>query len=166
MGCSLGLAQPVVKTMKRLPDTGQTLSYTNSAGEDADYNIYPPFYTDNGDGTVTRNYGLAQIARGETQEGFRNVVRGYALETGLIKRPLRIEDLGGKVGFERMLDAASSAAAGSNSAEGWATVALLQHASGNKDATVAALQKARDAGLNQSTLDQFTLELVKPSNGS
>jgi hypothetical protein len=47
------LAQSVQKTMKRLPDTGQTTSYTNTPGEDADYNINPPFYLNNGNGTIT-----------------------------------------------------------------------------------------------------------------
>ena len=47
------LAQSVLKSMKRLPDTGQTTSYTNSPGEDADYNINPPFYLNNGNGTIT-----------------------------------------------------------------------------------------------------------------
>ena len=36
-----------------LPDTGQTISYTTTFGEDSDYTINPPSYTDNGDGTVT-----------------------------------------------------------------------------------------------------------------
>lgn len=47
------LAQSVLKSMKRLPDTGQTTSYTNTPGEDADYNINPPFYLNNGNGTIT-----------------------------------------------------------------------------------------------------------------
>jgi hypothetical protein len=38
-----------------LPDTGQTISYTTTFGEDADYSINPPSYSDNGDGTVTDN---------------------------------------------------------------------------------------------------------------
>jgi hypothetical protein len=38
-----------------LPDTGQTISYTTSVGEDADYTINPPSYTDNNNGTVTDN---------------------------------------------------------------------------------------------------------------
>jgi len=46
-------AQSVLKSMKRLPDTGQTTSYTNTPGEDADYNINPPFYLNNGNGTIT-----------------------------------------------------------------------------------------------------------------
>ncbi|MEI6409373.1 MAG: DUF1566 domain-containing protein [Bacteroidota bacterium] len=40
------------KTMRRLPDTGQTQSYTNTPGEDADYTQNPPFFQLNGDGTV------------------------------------------------------------------------------------------------------------------
>lgn len=47
------LAQSVLKSMKRLPDTGQTASYTNIPGEDSDYNINPPFYINNGNGTIT-----------------------------------------------------------------------------------------------------------------
>ncbi|MBW2312210.1 MAG: DUF1566 domain-containing protein [Deltaproteobacteria bacterium] len=42
-------------TMLKLPDTGQTQSYTDVFGEDSDYTINPPSYTDNGDGTVTDN---------------------------------------------------------------------------------------------------------------
>lgn len=45
--------QNVNKTMKRLPDTGETTSYTSTFGEDADYLINAPFFTNNGNGTVT-----------------------------------------------------------------------------------------------------------------
>ena len=40
-----------------LPDTGQTTSYTETFGEDSDYQpvASQPSYTDNGDGTVTDN---------------------------------------------------------------------------------------------------------------
>ena len=39
----------------KLPDTGQSTSYTTTAGEDADYVINPLSFTDNGNGTVTDN---------------------------------------------------------------------------------------------------------------
>jgi len=39
--------------MLRLPDTGQTTSYTSTFGEDNDYTIYSPYFTLNGNGTVT-----------------------------------------------------------------------------------------------------------------
>ena len=39
----------------KLPDTGQTQSYTNTFGEDSDYTINPPSYTDNGNGAVIDN---------------------------------------------------------------------------------------------------------------
>ncbi|TFG48562.1 MAG: DUF1566 domain-containing protein, partial [Candidatus Brocadiia bacterium] len=39
----------------RLPDTGQVADYTDTFGEDSDYTINPPSYTDQGDGTVTDN---------------------------------------------------------------------------------------------------------------
>jgi hypothetical protein len=40
-------------SLLKLPDTGQTLDATATLGEDSDYTINPPSYTDNGDGTVT-----------------------------------------------------------------------------------------------------------------
>lgn len=39
----------------RLPDTGQVADYTDTFGEDSDYTINPPSYTDHGDGTITDN---------------------------------------------------------------------------------------------------------------
>lgn len=50
---ALAIGQPVSRTMLRLPDTGQTNSYTNTFGEDHDYLINMPVFTLNGDGTVT-----------------------------------------------------------------------------------------------------------------
>ena len=46
-------AQNVTRTMLRLPDTGETTSYTTTFGEDNDYTINPPFFIDDADGTVT-----------------------------------------------------------------------------------------------------------------
>ena len=43
------------KTTVTLPDTGQATSYTSTSGEDADFTINSPSFTDNGDGTVTDN---------------------------------------------------------------------------------------------------------------
>lgn len=48
-----GIAQSVLKTMLRLPDTGQTMSYTSTFGEDNDFTINPPGFILNGNGTVT-----------------------------------------------------------------------------------------------------------------
>ncbi len=42
-------------SMARLPDTGQALSATSTPGEDSDYTVNPPSYTDNGNGTITDN---------------------------------------------------------------------------------------------------------------
>ncbi|MGK5090930.1 DUF1566 domain-containing protein [Deltaproteobacteria bacterium TL4] len=38
-----------------IPDTGQTISYTSTLGEDHDYLLNEPSYTDNDDGTITDN---------------------------------------------------------------------------------------------------------------
>ena len=39
---TMALSQSVYRTLKKLPDTGQNLSYTNTFGEDNDYAINPP----------------------------------------------------------------------------------------------------------------------------
>jgi hypothetical protein len=52
-------------TMLNLPDTGQTHSYTATFGEDSDYTINPPSYTDNGDGTVADNITGLMWQQGE-----------------------------------------------------------------------------------------------------
>lgn len=44
--------------MLNLPDTGQTASYTDTFGEDSDYSINPPAYTDNGDTVSDEVTGL------------------------------------------------------------------------------------------------------------
>ena len=41
-------------SMAKLPDTGQTQSFTATFGEDSDYSVNPPSITDHGDGTVMR----------------------------------------------------------------------------------------------------------------
>lgn len=46
-------AQPVLKTMLKLPDTGQTGDYTAIFGEDSDYTLQPPKYIKHNNGTVT-----------------------------------------------------------------------------------------------------------------
>lgn len=42
-------------TYHLIPDTGQTTSYTNTPGEDADYLLNPPLYVDKGDGTISES---------------------------------------------------------------------------------------------------------------
>jgi Protein of unknown function (DUF1566)/Secretion system C-terminal sorting domain len=52
---TFAFSQSVTRTMNLLPDTGQTTSYTTTFGEDNDYNINVPSYTNNGTGTITDN---------------------------------------------------------------------------------------------------------------
>jgi hypothetical protein len=52
---TLFIGQSVSKTMLLLPDTGQITSYTATFGEDHDYLINTPSYTNNGNGTITDN---------------------------------------------------------------------------------------------------------------
>ncbi len=40
-------------SLQKLPDTGQTIDATTTPGEDSDYTINPPSYTDHGDGTIS-----------------------------------------------------------------------------------------------------------------
>ncbi|MDH4445371.1 MAG: DUF1566 domain-containing protein [Akkermansiaceae bacterium] len=42
-------------SMNKLPDTGQTTNATATFGEDSDYTINAPSFTDNGNGTITDN---------------------------------------------------------------------------------------------------------------
>ena len=55
LSTSIIFAQSVTKTIKLLPDTGQNTSYTTVFGEDNDYNINIPSFTNNNTGTVTDN---------------------------------------------------------------------------------------------------------------
>jgi tetratricopeptide (TPR) repeat protein len=111
------------------------------------------------DGTASRNLGLAQIASGSVQEGFRNVARGYELEPQLMNRAIRVSDLGGEAGIQAMIDASVRGADSSNSAEGWFTVAVLQSIAGQDESAVTAMKRARDAGLTNDLLDQLTLQV-------
>ncbi len=47
--------QTTTKSMAKLPDTGQTGDYTTTFGEDADYTVNAPSFTNNGNGTITDN---------------------------------------------------------------------------------------------------------------
>ena len=53
--CTIVDTSPHVGPTIKLPDTGQTLDFTSTYGEDSDYTINPPSYTNNSDGTVTDN---------------------------------------------------------------------------------------------------------------
>lgn len=53
MVMSTGRAQEVPRSMRHLPDTHQTTSFTATFGEDADYTIHAPYFQVNGDGTLT-----------------------------------------------------------------------------------------------------------------
>lgn len=52
--CYLGMNAQRLLPFK-LPDTGETTSYTTTKGEDSDYAINTPSFTDNGNGTITDN---------------------------------------------------------------------------------------------------------------
>ena len=52
---TLFFGQSVSKTIQLLPDTGETQSYTTTFGEDHDYLINMPSFTNNNNGTITDN---------------------------------------------------------------------------------------------------------------
>jgi uncharacterized protein DUF1566/K319-like protein len=71
-----------------VPDTGQTASYTNTVGEDADYTANAPSYTVGGDGTVTDDVtGLVWQAQGD------GIQRGW-LEADLYCKGLSLPGAG------------------------------------------------------------------------
>lgn len=47
------LCQEFIKSIHRIPDTGQNKSYTDTFGEDNDYTIFPSFFIHHGNGTIT-----------------------------------------------------------------------------------------------------------------
>ena len=51
MSIFMGLV--LILSAGKLPDTGQTNSYTDTFGEDSDYTIHAPVYIDNGNGTIS-----------------------------------------------------------------------------------------------------------------
>ena len=53
--CIFLFGQSVSKTIQLLPDTGQTTSYTTTFGEDHDYLINNPSFTNNNNGIITDN---------------------------------------------------------------------------------------------------------------
>jgi hypothetical protein len=52
---TLLFGQSISNTIQLLPDTGQTQSYTTTFGEDQDYLINTPSFTNNNNGTITDN---------------------------------------------------------------------------------------------------------------
>ena len=54
-GTGTGTATAASGANFKMPDTGQATSYTTTFGEDSDYTINPPSYTDNANGTITDN---------------------------------------------------------------------------------------------------------------
>lgn len=80
----------------RLPDTGQTASYTLTFGEDSDYTINPPSYTDNGNGTITdNNTGLIwqkqDDGTGRTWDAANTYCAGLSLAGAGWRLPTRME---------------------------------------------------------------------------
>lgn len=65
---SLLNAQVVQKTMNLLPDTGQVTSYTTTFGEDNDYVINAPSYTNNNNATITDNVTGLMWQQGDSGE--------------------------------------------------------------------------------------------------
>ena len=62
---ALALGLPNMAFAWPVPDTGQTVSYTNIFGEDHDYTINPHSYTDLGNGIVRDNVtGLGWVKDG------------------------------------------------------------------------------------------------------
>lgn len=71
-------------TMRRLPDTGQTQSYTQTRGEDSFYTLNPPSYQVNKDGTVTDNVTGLQWQQTDSGEQAWSTASAYCknLELG------------------------------------------------------------------------------------
>jgi len=67
----------------KVPDTGQTTSYTAAIGEDVDYSINPHSYTDHLNGTITDNVtGLTWQQNGSQSSGTKSVAE-YCSDSSL-----------------------------------------------------------------------------------
>lgn len=72
------VAQVIQKTMKRLPDTGQTQSFTVTFGEDHDYSINAPAFIDHGDGTISDTITSLMWQKGDGGERTFEAAKAYA----------------------------------------------------------------------------------------
>ena len=77
-----GQAQSVVRTIKKLPDTGQNTSYTNTFGEDNDYTINLHYIN----GRLIRTYKSETASKGLNEiilndEGVKNLPAGQYVFT-------------------------------------------------------------------------------------
>lgn len=111
------------------------------------------------DGTAYRNFGIALLARGESQEGFKAFASGYRIEPQLFTRAFRVSDLGTPQSLDRTMDAAVRGATSVNTAEGWFTLAMLNTLAGQREQALNASQKAKEAGLENTLLDALTLRI-------
>jgi hypothetical protein len=109
-----------------LPDTGQGLSYTDIFGEDSDYTINPPSYTDNADGTITDN--ITGLMWQKTDDGvIRNwdeavmYCRDLTLGGYTDWRMPSIKELLGIVYYERFSPAIGPVFSGIKSAHYWSS---------------------------------------------
>ena len=68
LNSTLLLGQSVSKTIQLLPDTGQTQSYTTAYGEDHDYLINMPSFTNNNNLTITDNVSGLMWQKGDGVE--------------------------------------------------------------------------------------------------
>ncbi len=73
---TISFAQSVTKSILLLPDTGQTTSYTSTVGEDHDYSINVPSFTNNGNGTITDN--VTQLMWQQTDGGEMTIENAIA----------------------------------------------------------------------------------------
>jgi hypothetical protein len=65
-------------TVVHVPDSGQTQSYTSVFGQDSDYQLHPPSYSDNSNGTITDNVtGLMWQREYNASEHYDSEAEGY-----------------------------------------------------------------------------------------
>lgn len=85
----IGFSQVV---MNKLPDTGQEIKYTTTFGEDADYVINPPSFTDNGDGTIKDNVTGLTWQKGDGGEMTWEMATDYCENLSLANIEWRLPD--------------------------------------------------------------------------
>jgi hypothetical protein len=113
------------------------------------------------DAFAQRGLGLVELGRGNALEGSRWIAAAYRAERTLAVSPPSPEGVGGTAVYQRMLDTAVAQATRAPSPEGWLSVAILQHGTGQRDAALQSLQRARETGLDVSLLDAMTAAVAR-----
>jgi hypothetical protein len=153
-------------TQRELGDTymklGDAASATRVYGEHVQH--HP------GDVQAVRNLGFALIESGEVQQGTEQVERAYRIDPALAANSFDRQLLRDPVEFQASLDRVTTFAAQSQgrpeAGAAWLTVSVLMQADGRIEPARSALEKAKEAGLNDKVVESMRAQMPYPEKPS